>query len=145
MPSMINVLALAILAMTSTAAGAPTDDSNEYLANVLQERADAWIPGKSQCPQNNMTVYTGPSGGRWLVKCGVDTEAGGSLAESPANTNTPTNFVDCMALCGHYSAKCTRVTHIGAPMADGTCYLKGTTGPVKGDVPSTYKVGTKIN
>nr|OQO30123.1 hypothetical protein B0A51_02863 [Rachicladosporium sp. CCFEE 5018] len=144
MPAMTTILALAILAMTSTVTGAPTDGPNEYLAEVLEKRADAWIAGQSQCPQDNLTVYTGPAGGRYLIKCSVDTEAGGYLAESPANTNTPTNFVDCMALCGHHSGKCTRVSHIGAPMADGTCYLKGSTGNVKG-ADQYHKVGTKID
>ncbi|OQN99813.1 hypothetical protein B0A48_14583 [Cryoendolithus antarcticus] len=144
MPSMTSLLGLVILALTSTVAGAPTDGPNDYLAEALEKRADAWIAGQSQCPRDNLTVYTGPAGGRYLIKCSVDTEAGGYLAESPANTNTPTNFVDCMALCGHYPGKCTRVSHIGAPVSDGTCYLKGSTGNVKG-ADQYHKVGTKIN
>nr|OQO28787.1 hypothetical protein B0A51_04930 [Rachicladosporium sp. CCFEE 5018] len=144
MPAVTNILALAVLALTSTVISVPTDGPTEYLAEALEKRAGAWIAAQSQCPQDNLTVYTGPAGGRYLIKCSVDTEVGGYLAESPANTNTPTNFVDCMALCGHYSGKCIRVSHIGAPMADGTCYLKGSTGNVK-DADQYHTVGTKIS
>lgn len=130
--SIVKSLAVAALAFTSITSANPVDVSTREL-----EKRGSWT-SQSTCPSGDGEEYDGPSGGAWLIRCGMDTSATGVIQTVQASS-----FIDCIQQCGAEPNVCGRVTYTSDVGSQGPCYFKsGSSGLV---ASSGRKVATKLN
>ena len=123
--TIITLIASVSLAYTSAI---PSDQST---ANILEKRADL------RCPGSDGSMYTGPKGGQWRIRCGQD-------CRSPYINNGIVNsvtFEQCIQSCGARPNECSIVNFTGDVYSGGTCYLKKNCG---GDLQTKSGVKTAI-